>query len=54
MLFQTIPFIAGHAKVLQKVGRLPNLRRNTPAMPLVASVAKHKLCGFFMTGTFWA
>jgi hypothetical protein len=41
-------------KALQKAGRLPNLCGNTPAMPLVASAAKHKLCGFFMPGTFWA
>ena len=53
MLFQTVSLIADHATPLQKNGQLTSLCGNTPAMPLVASVAKHKLCGFFMPGIFW-
>lgn len=52
MHFQTPSPIAGRMKGLQNAGQLPNLRSNTPAMPLVASVTKHKLCGFFMLGIF--
>lgn len=54
MHFQIVSPIAGHLKALQKDGQLPTLCGNTPAMPLVASVTKHKLCGFFMPGTFAA
>ena len=52
MHFQTFSLITPYIKSLQKTGPLPNLCGNTPAMPLVASVAKHKLCGFFMPGAF--
>jgi hypothetical protein len=52
MFFQTIPLIGRPIKALQKGTQLPNLCGNTPAMPLAASVAKHKLCGFFMPGVF--
>ncbi|SDT46393.1 hypothetical protein SAMN04490182_4779 [Pseudomonas cedrina] len=54
MHFQTFSLTAPCKKALQKPGPLPNLCGNTPAMPLAASVAKHKLCGFFMPGAFRA
>lgn len=51
---QKLDEVASCSKSLQTLPLLPNLCRNTPAMPLVAQVTKHKLCGFFMPGVFWA
>jgi hypothetical protein len=48
------PLIDLSAKNLQSEAVLPSLRRNTPAMPIVASAAKHKLSGFFLPGVFRA
>ncbi|WP_223415954.1 MULTISPECIES: hypothetical protein [unclassified Pseudomonas] len=42
------------AKNLQSEAVEPSLARNTPAMPMVASAAKHKLSGFFLPGVFRA
>jgi hypothetical protein len=39
-------------KTLQNDASVHNLPRNTPAMPMVASAAKHKLSGFFLPGHF--
>ena len=46
------PLIAAVPNTLQNDTAMPNLPRNTPAMPMVASAAKHKLSGFFMPGSF--
>ncbi|ELQ8316648.1 MULTISPECIES: hypothetical protein [Pseudomonadaceae] len=40
--------------ILQNDAVVHNLSRNTPAMPMVASAATHKLSGFFMPGSFSA
>lgn len=46
--------ITAMPNILQISAAVPNLSRNTPAMPMVASAAKHKLSGFFMPGSFSA
>ena len=40
------------SNILQRHVIVPNIISNTPAMPMVASAAMHKLSGFFMRGTF--
>jgi hypothetical protein len=40
--------------LLQNDALVHNLSRNTPAMPMVASAATHKLSGFFMPDCFSA
>lgn len=47
MLDTAYPPIDRPAKNLQSVAVMPSLARNTPAMPMVALAAKHKLRGFF-------
>lgn len=39
---------------LQNTAVMHTLSCNTPAMPMVASAATHKLSGFFMPGSFSA
>jgi hypothetical protein len=51
---QVHPPIEPSAKNLQTNAVEPSLARNTPAMPMVASAAKHKLRGFFLPGAFRA
>jgi hypothetical protein len=47
---QVFPPIDVTVKNLQISDVVPSLARNTPAMPRVASAAKHKLRGFFLPG----
>ena len=48
------PLITAVPNFLQNDALVNNLSRNTPAMPMVASAATHKLSGFFMPGSFSA
>lgn len=48
------PLIITVPNPLQNDAVMHNLSRNTPAMPMVASAATHKLSGFFMPGSFSA
>lgn len=48
------PLITAVPNILQTDAVLHNLSCNTPAMPMVASAATHKLSGFFMLGSFSA
>ncbi|MDG6399673.1 hypothetical protein QCD79_06675, partial [Pseudomonas quasicaspiana] len=48
------PLVTAVPNILQNRASVHNLSRNTPAMPMVASAAKHKLSGFFMPGSFSA
>ena len=50
----TDPLIITVPNPLQNTAMVHNLSRNTPAMPMVASAATHKLSGFFMSGSFSA
>jgi hypothetical protein len=50
----TDPHIITVPNPLQNTAVVHNLSRNTPAMPMVASAATHKLSGFFMPGSFSA
>lgn len=49
-----IPLIITAPNPLQNAAVVHTLTRNTPAMPMVASAATHKLSGFFMPGSFSA
>lgn len=44
------PLMTAAPNILQNHAALHSLSRNTPAMPMAASAATHKLSGFFMTG----
>lgn len=48
------PLIITVPNPLQNAALVHTLSRNTPAMPMVASAATHKLSGFFMPGSFSA
>lgn len=48
------PLIITVPNPLQNTAAVHTLSRNTPAMPMVASAATHKLSGFFMPGSFSA
>lgn len=48
------PLIITVPNPLQNAAVVHTLQRNTPAMPMVASAATHKLSGFFMSGSFSA
>jgi len=50
----TNPLIITVPNPLQNAAVVHTLSRNTPAMPMVASAATHKLSGFFMPGSFSA
>ncbi|WP_139326690.1 hypothetical protein [Pseudomonas flexibilis] len=51
---KVFPAITAVPNTLQNDALVHNLARNTPAMPMVASAATHKLSGFFMPGSFLA
>jgi len=46
--FVTFPRVGQALKTLPSCPVLPILSRNTPAMPMAASAAMHKLSGFFL------